>query len=213
MFRLFSRFDVKIFWVPIIFLSLSFFNPILSHWCLSKVKKTVYWLNRFLSRFFYSLKPNGSTKGFPLFCSVGFIGLFSLNLLSVYSFNFPLTRQPRVVLFLGLSFWVRILIVSTFNNLKGFLSHCVPEGTPTPLISFLFLIELVRNLIRPITLTVRLVANILAGHLLIILLSSAVRQFNFFFPIYIILNCVELAVAAIQAYIFTTIVVLYFSEV
>lgn len=100
-----------------------------------------------------------------------------------------------------------------FYSSKYTLIHFVPEGTPVFLIWFLFCVELVRNVIRSVTLMVRLLANILAGHLLIILLSQIVFSYYFFALFYIGLNLVELFVSLIQAYIFITMISLYFSEI
>merc|ERR1712204_15521 len=58
------------------------------------------------------------------------------------------------------------------SALGRFLSHLVPSGTPDVLIPLIVVIELVRNFIRPITLSVRLAANIVAGHLLISLVNG-----------------------------------------
>lgn len=94
--------------------------------------------------------------------------------------------------------------------------HLIPVGTPFALVFFMFLIELVRNLIRPITLSVRLLANVLSGHLLIVLLSYMVSFFRltgfFGFFFYSLLVSVELLVSLIQSYIFCTLVCLYYSE-
>lgn len=67
---------------------------------------------------------------------------------------------------------MRLFILTLRTNLGRFLSHLVPTGTPIFLIRFIVFIELIRNVIRPITLGVRLAANITAGHLLIALLAS-----------------------------------------
>ena len=98
------------------------------------------------------------------------------------------------------------------------LSHLVPQGTPTALINFIVIIEAIRNLIRPITLCVRLTANLVAGHLLISLLGRALTQINTL-PLIIvsvtplILTLLESAVAVIQAYVFMTLITLYSTEV
>jgi len=52
------------------------------------------------------------------------------------------------------------------------LAHLVPMGTPSVLIPLIVIIEITRNLIRPIALAVRLTANLIAGHLLIALLGN-----------------------------------------
>jgi len=93
----------------------------------------------------------------------------------------------------------------------------VPQGTPSFLINFIVLIELTRTIIRPITLCVRLTANIVAGHLLITLLNNFLIQrripaFFFIRATPFILTVLERAVAFIQAYVFVTLVTLYANE-
>jgi F-type H+-transporting ATPase subunit a len=80
------------------------------------------------------------------------------------------------------------------------------------------IIELVRNIIRPITLCVRLTANLIAGHLLISLLGNALVRAPLLVkititPIPLTLTVLESAVAAIQAYVFITLITLYTTEV
>lgn len=80
------------------------------------------------------------------------------------------------------------------------------------------LIESIRNIIRPITLTVRLTANIIAGHLLLTLLGNMGPKLNFILlPIIIITQTIlltlESAVAIIQAYVFAILITLYTREI
>lgn len=94
----------------------------------------------------------------------------------------------------------------------------MPLGRPAPLSPFIVLIELVRAVIRPLTLSVRLAANIVAGHLLIVLLSSPATQAGSPLVILILIALVllallERAVATIQAYVFRILRVLYVNEV
>merc|ERR1711935_171423 len=82
-------------------------------------------------------------------------------------------------------------------------------------IPLIVLIELVRNFIRPITLSVRLAANIVAGHLLIRLInggSLSLSRAIFIILGGLILFFLEIAVAFIQGYVFSTLSVMYFSE-
>jgi F-type H+-transporting ATPase subunit a len=103
------------------------------------------------------------------------------------------------------------------NNLEIFLAHLIPIRTPPILIPFIVIIELIRNLIRPITLSVRLAANITAGHLLLTLLGNQVVNsiWRIFIPLIftqILLIILEFAVACIQAYVFSVLTTLYASE-
>jgi F-type H+-transporting ATPase subunit a len=98
------------------------------------------------------------------------------------------------------------------------LAHIVPLGTPGVLIPFIVLIETIRNVIRPGTLAVRLTANIIAGHLLLVLLgnqgpSSSSRIILILISTQILLLMLERAVALIQSYVFAVLTTLYSREV
>lgn len=98
------------------------------------------------------------------------------------------------------------------------LAHLVPLGTPYVLMPFMVLIESVRNIIRPLTLSVRLAANIVAGHLLLTLLRSqcAPARLLLISPLIlslILLGVLESAVALIQGYVFRVLRTLYVNEV
>lgn len=98
------------------------------------------------------------------------------------------------------------------------LAHLVPQGTPGVLIPFMVLIETIRSVIRPGTLAVRLAANIIAGHLLLVLMRGAISIFS---PVaaglitlfQITLIRLESAVAVIQSYVFAILRTLYAREV
>lgn len=98
------------------------------------------------------------------------------------------------------------------------LAHLVPVGTPPALIPFMVLIELISSLIRPLTLSVRLAANMVAGHLLLTLLRSQMVNAPVSVMICVltrilILGILERAVALIQAYVYSVLITLYLNEV
>merc|ERR1711976_525370 len=91
------------------------------------------------------------------------------------------------------------IIVSILYQYNNLLAHLVPEGTPRFLIPVIVIIETVSNIIRPLTLSIRLEANIVAGLLLL------------FFSLYLLL-LLEVAVACIQSYVFIILNSLYLKE-
>merc|ERR1719438_591459 len=109
---------------------------------------------------------------------------------------------------------ILISIIFQYNNL---FAHLVPVGTPRFLIPVIVVIESVRNIIRPLTLSIRLAANIVAGHLLLTLLGSQGANLSFitlivlFISLYLLL-LLEVAVACIQSYVFTILNSLYLNE-
>lgn len=97
-------------------------------------------------------------------------------------------------------------------------THLVPQGTPSVLMPFMVLIESISNSIRPFTLAVRLMANIVAGHLLITLLANQTSAISLapaiiLVQVQMILVILELAVSVIQAYVFSVLITMYASEI
>ncbi|KYQ46787.1 ATP synthase subunit a, partial [Trachymyrmex zeteki] len=105
------------------------------------------------------------------------------------------------------------------NYLRGFLSHLTPMGTPFVLMPFMVIIESIRLIIRPITLSIRLAANMIAGHLLLSLLGlsgAGLRSFVILLVLVVaqlILFVLEIFVSLIQAYVFSILSALYRKEV
>jgi F-type H+-transporting ATPase subunit a len=114
--------------------------------------------------------------------------------------------------------WLRMIIISTIKDISHSLAHLVPLGTPGVLVPLIVLIELIRNVIRPLTLSVRLAANIVAGHLLLSLISGSlvegnIRVLMLGIGALVLLMLLENGVALIQAYVFSMLPSLYLNEV
>jgi len=150
------------------------------------------------------------------------IGLFTFilinNFMGLFPYIFTSSRHITLTLGLALPLWLAFIIFGWINNTSHIFAHIVPSGTPGALIPFIVLIESVSNLIRPITLSVRLIANMVAGHLLITLLGNQTAiASNFILAALIftqiLLLTLETAVAIIQSYVFAVLSTLYSSEV
>lgn len=140
------------------------------------------------------------------------------NIIGLLPYVFTATRHLIITLRIALPLWVGYFRFGWVNNLKWMLAHLIPQGTPWLLIPFIVVIERVRRLIRPGTLAVRLIANIIAGHLLLVLVRGSVEALDLlmFWGIVlsqILLVVLEVAVAIIQAYVLVILRVLYSSEV
>jgi len=116
-----------------------------------------------------------------------------------------------------LPLWLGRIILSIIYQYNNLLAHLVPVGTPRFLIPVIVIIETVRNIIRPLTLSIRLAANIVAGHLLLTLLGSQGPLLSLFnlsllmIGLFLLL-LLEVAVACIQSYVFTILSSLYLNE-
>nr|YP_010184966.1 ATP synthase F0 subunit 6 [Asymblepharus himalayanus]QVH34645.1 ATP synthase F0 subunit 6 [Asymblepharus himalayanus] len=146
--------------------------------------------------------------------------LMSLNLLGLLPYTFTPTTQLSMNMGLAIPLWLATVLIGMRNQPTMALGHLLPEGTPTLLIPILILIETISLFIRPIALGVRLTANLTAGHLLIQLISTAVfillpimtTTATLAFIILLLLMGLEIAVAMIQAYVFTLLLSLYLQE-
>nr|YP_009652713.1 ATP synthase F0 subunit 6 [Psittacula eupatria]QCG69043.1 ATP synthase F0 subunit 6 [Psittacula eupatria] len=148
------------------------------------------------------------------------IMLLLTNLLGLLPYTFTPTTQLSMNMALALPLWLATLLMGLRNQPTTSLGHLLPEGTPTPLIPALIMIETISLFIRPLALGVRLTANLTAGHLLIQLISTATITLLPIMPtvslltaiILFLLTILEVAVAMIQAYVFVLLLSLYLQE-
>nr|YP_010003165.1 ATP synthase F0 subunit 6 [Thaumetopoea pityocampa]QAV59280.1 ATP synthase F0 subunit 6 [Thaumetopoea pityocampa] len=151
-----------------------------------------------------------------------FISLFSFilfnNFLGLFPYIFTSTSHLNLTLSISLPLWLSFMIYGWLNKTQHMFTHMIPQGTPPILMPFMVLIETISNIIRPGTLAVRLTANMIAGHLLMTLLSSTGPSLSSSFimilvMIQILLMMLESAVAIIQSYVIAILSTLYSSEV
>nr|YP_007624584.1 ATP synthase F0 subunit 6 [Cacatua moluccensis]AEA35984.1 ATP synthase F0 subunit 6 [Cacatua moluccensis]AYN50537.1 ATP synthase F0 subunit 6 [Cacatua moluccensis] len=146
--------------------------------------------------------------------------LLTVNLLGLLPYTFTPTTQLSMNMALAFPLWLATLLTGLRNQPTASLGHLLPEGTPTPLIPALIVIETISLLIRPLALGVRLTANLTAGHLLIQLISTATITLLptmttlsiLTATVLLLLTILEMAVAIIQAYVFVLLLSLYLQE-
>ena len=120
-----------------------------------------------------------------------FISLFCLiiifNFLGLFPYIFTRTSHLSINLSIAIPLWLRIILFGWINFTNHIFIHLVPQGTPRILIPFIVLIESIRRIIRPITLIIRLTANIIAGQLLLTLLGNIGSSLLLIFIVIIII--------------------------
>lgn len=145
--------------------------------------------------------------------------IFFNNFLGLFPYIFTASSHINFCLSLSLPLWFGTIIYRIYNYLNVLLAHLTPQGTPFLLISFIVIIESIRLIIRPLTLAIRLTANIIAGHLLLSLLGSTGQSINNYLIFIIIilsqilLFILEISVSIIQAYVFSILSTLYRREI
>nr|YP_010557131.1 ATP synthase F0 subunit 6 [Ceriodaphnia cornuta]UYS92819.1 ATP synthase F0 subunit 6 [Ceriodaphnia cornuta] len=161
--------------------------------------------------------PSASKGHTMLFISLFMFILFN-NFLGLAPYVFTASSHLAMTLSLAFPLWLAFMIYGWFNHTQHMLAHLVPLGTPGVLMPFMVLIETTSNVIRPGTLAVRLAANMIAGHLLLVLLgnqgpSLSSSILSLLLVTQILLLTLESAVAVIQSYVFAVLATLYSSEV
>lgn len=159
-------------------------------------------------------------KGFNSILSPLFTIIIFSNLIGLIPYIFSTTRHLLFTLSYALPLWL-ILVISALTKAPiSTIAHLLPANTPTWLCPPLVLIETVRIIVRPITLSFRLAANISAGHIVLSLIgiyfSSALFSSIFssllLIRIQIIYIIFEIGICLIQAYIFCLLLSLYADE-
>ena len=149
---------------------------------------------------------------FPLIFTL-FNFILIANLISMIPYSFAISAQLIAIISLSLTLWLGVTLIGLANHGLGFFALFVPTGTPLPLVPVLVLIETLSYSSRAISLGLRLSANVLSGHLLMLILGSLI--FNLmgtsiigfiggFIPMagVIAIVILEFAISMIQSYVF-----------
>nr|QDS78245.1 ATP synthase F0 subunit 6 [Atrobucca nibe] len=190
-----------------------------SRWLHNRLLTVQSWfINRFTQQILMPLSLGGHK--WALILTSLMIFLITLNILGLLPYTFTPTTQLSLNLALAFPLWLATVLIGLRNQPTAALGHLLPEGTPTPLIPILVIIETISLLIRPLALGVRLTANLTAGHLLMQLTSTAAFVLLPMMPtvaaltavLLFLLTLLEVAVAMIQAYVFVLLLSLYLQE-
>ncbi len=188
-------------------------------WIMGNQPKIIFLLiiKRVKIEFSAILSPN-SAPGFLLVPLSLFRFILVNNAFGLLPYVFTASSHLSFTIRIALPLWIGHIVFASLKTPTSILAHLVPLGTPVALIPFMVLIELIRRIIRPLTLSVRLAANIIAGHLLLTLLANngPARSFTLMSVILmslILLAILECAVRIIQAYVFRVLSTLYLNEV
>lgn len=168
---------------------------------------------------------NAGRDGRPYFPFIFTLFVFLLfgNMLGLLPYSYTFTSQIVVTFGLAAFVFVGVTAIAIAKHGWHFLSFFVPPGAPKPLIPFIVLIEVVSYFVRPVSLSVRLFANMLAGHTMLkvfaglaVLITSAGGIYTpgavLPFLALIGLTGLEVLVAALQAYVFTILTCMYLND-
>ena len=145
----------------------------------------------------------------PFLCTLFFF-ILTCNLLGMLPGSYTATSNLNVTAALAIVTLILIVVSGMIaQGPIGYLKHMVPEGTPLAIAPMVVLIEVLSLFVKPIALTIRLGANMTAGHIVILVMLSFIFVFQnvamagFSIPLAVAITILETIVAFIQAYVFT----------
>ncbi|MEK6603321.1 MAG: F0F1 ATP synthase subunit A [Nitrospirota bacterium] len=153
---------------------------------------------------------------FPFIATLFVFILFS-NILGLIPGTYTVTSQIVVTAVFALFVYAMSLVVGFAIHGFKFLGILIPPGTPVLLLPLMMPIELISQLARPVSLAVRLFANMTAGHTILAVLFGMAISLPLFigwvpFAFTIAMNGLEVGIAFIQAYIFTILTCVYLGD-
>ena len=158
---------------------------------------------------------HGGRQYFPFVFTLFMFILFA-NLLGMIPYSYTVTSQIIVTFALAAVVFIGVTIIGIIRHGFHFLRLFVPQGVPPVLLLLLVPIELLSYCIRPFTLSIRLFANMLAGHTMLAIFAGFAASIGLLgiFPlgINILLVALEVLVAVLQAYVFAILTCLYLSD-
>ena len=157
---------------------------------------------------------------FPFYFTIAIL-IFLLNFTSLISYNVSLTGHIIITLSYSLIIFIGLIIIGFLNYRLTFLTLFYPKDVPKALLGFLILIEVLSFLIRPLSLSIRLFANMLAGHTLLGIFAAfanfVIKNFSLFLILPLIfcflILVLEFGVSIIQAYVFYILISIYLNDV
>ena len=188
----------------------------------NRFQSSVELLYEFVSNMVKENVGTGGKKYFPFIFSLFMFILFG-NLLGMIPYSYTFTSQIIVTITLALIIFIGVTLIALIKHKLKFFTFFFPSGVPIALAPLLIPIEIISYLMRPVSLSVRLFANMLAGHTmmkvfagLIIMMTSAsgVLKAGAVLPLLAVIGLtgLEFLVAALQAYVFSILTCMYLHD-
>jgi F-type H+-transporting ATPase subunit a len=155
-------------------------------------------------------------KFFPWVFTI-FIFILTLNLLGMIPHSFTVTSHIIVTFAFAAMVWITVTLIGFARHGFGFLRLFVPSGIPIWLMPIIIPIELISYLIRPVSHSVRLFANMMAGHTMLKVFAGFVVGLGLIggwapFAFLVAFTGLEFLVAFLQALIFTVLTCIYLND-
>lgn len=164
------------------------------------------------------LKETVGSEGRPYFPFIFSVFMFVLfgNLFGMIPYSFTFTSHIVVTFAMALVVFLGVTIIAIAKHKMHFFSFFMPPGVPMAMAPLLVPIEIISYLSRPISLSVRLFANMLAGHTLLKVFAGFIVALGAFgiapWAFVVALTGLEIVIAFLQAFVFTILTCLYLND-
>ena len=180
---------------------------------LQSIAESIYEL---VDNMTHDILHDNARRYFPFVLTL-FVFILFANVLGLIPYAFTVTSHIIVTLALALTVFIGATIIGFIRNGFGYLKLFMPSGVPTILLPLVILIEIVSYFIRPMSLSIRLFANMMAGHMMLKVMAGFVVMLGLYagwLPLAAMVGLMglELLVAALQAYVFALLTCMYLSD-
>ena len=165
------------------------------------------------------ISDTAGSKGKPYFNLIFSLFMFVLfcNMFGMLPYSFTVTSHIIVTFFLASLIFIGVTIIGFVKHGFGYLKLFVPSGVPLVLLPLIVVIEIISYLSRPISLSVRLFANMMAGHTMMKVFGGFVISLGVvggWLPLSfsVALTGLEILVAFLQAYVFAILTCIYLND-
>jgi F-type H+-transporting ATPase subunit a len=170
----------------------------------------------FVSKMISETAGKDARPYFPFILCLFLFVLFS-NMIGMLPYSFTVTSHIIVTFALAFFVFTGVTIIGFIKHGFGYLKLFVPSGVPAVLLPLIVVIEIISYLSRPISLSVRLFANMMAGHTMLKVFGGFVVSLGLVggwlpFGFSVALNGLEILVAFLQAYVFAILTCIYLND-
>ena len=165
------------------------------------------------------ISDTAGLKAKPYFAFIFSLFMFVLfcNMFGMIPYTFTVTSHIIVTFVLAAFIFIGVTIIGFMKHGLGYLKLFVPSGVPAVLLPLIVVIEIISYLSRPISLSVRLFANMMAGHTMMKVFGGFVISLGIvggWLPLSfsVALTGLEILVAFLQAYVFAILTCIYLND-
>ena len=165
------------------------------------------------------ISDTAGSKAKPYFPFIFTLFMFVLfcNMLGMLPYSFTVTSHIIVTLLMATFIFIAVTVIGFLKHGFGYLKLFVPSGVPVVLLPLIVVIEIISYLSRPISLSVRLFANMMAGHTMMKVFGGFVISLGIvggWLPLSfsVALTGLEILVAFLQAYVFAILTCIYLND-